>query len=146
MQTPGAFLTPAAHVQLSNRTARDLDIDPSPSATVSWKFNLNGTLEKDEGGDATVFTFEWWSAGSTVNKGLSYDVRCKEVLSGPSFTAEGANIGTYVQISAQRVWTLAQTVPPGDSIVATFQLVATGDTAVLAEADLTFTAIAESGA
>lgn len=139
----GAFLAAADHPQLSNRKARDFVLTPGTS-TASWKFNLNGTLEKDEGGSATIFTTEWWSAGVTANIGQSYDVRCKEILSGPAFSAQATAVGAYIQISAQRVWTLAETAPPGDSIVATFQLVATGDTTVLAQANLTFTAVVEN--
>ena len=133
--------------QLSDRTASDLDFGASPSASVTWQFLLNGQLQKIEGGSTTTFGFEWWSAGSTANIGQSYDVRCKEILSGPAFTTEAAAVGTYIQMSATRAWVLTKTTQPGDSTVATFQLVATGTTTpILAEADLTFTAEVETGA
>jgi len=144
---PGTFLQGGSatdKVLLSNRTATDFDAASSPSATVSWRFLLNGTLQRGQGGVNDLPSGqEWWSAGSTVNIGLSYDVRCSAILSGPTFTAEGAAVGTYVQMSATRTWTLTQTVPPGDSIVARFQIVATGGSVVLADARLTFTAQVE---
>jgi len=129
---------------LSNRIATDFDAASSPSATVSWRFLLNGTLQRGQGGVNDIPSGqEWWSAGITANIGQSYDVRCSSIISGPVFTAQAAAVGTYIQMSATRTWTLTQTVPPGDSIVARFQIVATGGSTVLATGRLTFTAQVE---
>ena len=143
LMPPGTVISAADMVLLSNRTATDED---SSSSTVSWVFFLDGHLEKDQGGTtSTPSPQEWWSAGVTAGIGNSYDVRCKSINSGPVFGAEAAAVGTYIIISATRTWTLTETAFPGDSIVATFQLVATGTTTpILAEADLTFNAVVES--
>ena len=137
MQTPGVFLGSSAQPFLSDRTLFDAD---QSSATVSFKFFLDGTLKTSKGGaaDVTPSAQEWWAAGITAGIGNSYDIRCKSINSGPAFTAEAAVVGTYIQISATRTWTLTKT--SNANIVATFQIVATGTTTpILAEADLTFT-------
>ena len=139
----GVILVSPDMVLLSNREAYDFDTGASPSASVSWQFTLAGLLQAVEGGSTSTVTGEWWSAGSTSNIGNSYDVRCKEILSGPVFTAQAAAVGTYIQISTTRVWTLTSTVPR--AITATFQIVANSTTTpILAEAVLTFTAEAET--
>jgi len=141
LMVSGAFLGIANLTLLSDRIA--IDLDPA-SATVSWKFYLDGHLAKIQGGSETTPSTQEWYSSVTANIGNSYDVRCKEILSGPTaFTAQGAAIGTYVQISVTRTWTYTNSSqPPGDSIVATFQIVATGTTTpILAQADLTFSSV-----
>lgn len=138
----GTILDAPAMALLSNRTAFDSDVAASPSATVTWQFLLAGGLQAVEGGVTRGIANEWWSKiDATI--GNSHDVRCSQILSGPAFTAEAAAIGTYIQMSTTRAWVLTQTGRGNKSIVGVFQIVATGDTVVLAEGELTFTVLAE---
>lgn len=138
--TPTAFYIRDDAPQLSSRGGFSFDESSPYSSTVSWIFTADGRLRRTaQGATATVSNMEWWSAGVTGGIGSSYDVRCSVINWGePAFTAEAAAIGTYIQMSVDRTWTLTSTTVGGKQISAHFQIVATGDTKVLAECDLGF--------
>jgi len=96
------------------------------------QFNTDGSLTISGDSGRT-----WYSAAPSTGIGSSYDVRCSSVVSG-TWDTQAAAVGTWIQISSNRLWRMSRTVMEGagsDQISATFQIRPTGGPAILDECD-----------
>ena len=119
-------------IQLGNQV---IEAFGSGSTSASVTFRSDGVLRITEDGVTRDIT-EQWHTDPSGGIGSSYDVRCSEIISGDSFSAEAAAVETYIQMNADRTWTVTTTSQRITN--ATFQIVDTGGSAVLAEANFAF--------
>lgn len=128
-------------IQLADHTA---EAEDSGGVTVSISFHSDGRLRITEDGNNRDIAEQWYKLWDSAGIGANYDVRCESITfesGGSGFTAQGAAVGTYVQMNANRTWTVTVAAFNSHIIDAVFQIAATGDTTVLAEATLSFRAI-----
>ena len=129
--------THVAGSQVGTVVATDFDTDEVLSGgavpVVSGvRFNPLGNVDEISGrsGGAQIFTNihpgEWWSEEPTVGIGADYDIRCEALTSG-TWSLEAAAVGTYVNMSAERVWRVdalggGKSPPNSKQCVADFQI------------------------
>ena len=85
---------------------------------------------------------EWWSDEPEASIGSSYDVRCASISVG-SWTAAAAGTGTWIDMSAERIWRVTATgaaSPITVTCTASFEIRPTGGGSTLA----TFTVTCEA--
>ena len=78
----------------------------------------------------TIFTSgEWWSDEPDTGIGSSYDVRCASIVGGTTWSFQAATVGTWIQMSSERVWRCTVTAmasPSTRSCTGSFEIRNTG--------------------
>ncbi len=110
------FLVPVValsggRVAVTNITESHSDIN---TAECGIRFNADGSIEVGKGtGFSPVYTSihprEWWTKEPATGIGNNYQVRCASVTTGSPdllWSDQAAAIGTYITMSAGRVWTV----------------------------------------
>lgn len=80
---------------------------------------------------------EWWSKEPEVSIGTLYDIRCASLVTG-TWTSQAASVGTYIQISAERRWSVrvtAMNAPDNKQCRGFFEIRPTGGGSVLDSAN-----------
>lgn len=119
--------------------------NPGGLCTSGVAFQTDGGLDELGPDIATIVATvagEYFSDEPSANIGANYDVRCASISVG-SWVTEAAAVGTWVNMSAQRIWFVRVTAmgaPDVDTCTAVFEIRSAGGGATLA----TFTVNAEA--
>ena len=122
---------------------------PGFGTTASLGFQIDGSLTYTDGTSTPIDkSGEWYSTEPVADIGDDYDVRCASITSGPAWFAEGAAVGTWIDISnggVGKTWQVnRQYSVDGNGTTETvgvFEIRATGTGPVLATASFTGQAI-----
>ena len=96
--------------------------------TATIVFNTDGTITVS-GSD----NLKWNTGSPNASLGANYEVRCSELLD-QSWDINAASVGTWIDISSNRTWSIIRTVMEGsgqDVVTAIFQIRASGTTTIL---------------
>ena len=112
-----------------------LYIDPGVVLFAGHEFTTDGIINgigPGLGDRTQYFDGEWWSKEPEANIGSSYDVRCASIDAGSAWDTQAAAVGTWIQMSADRIWTNGVNLmnyPPGEvsSNGCTFEISETGN-------------------
>jgi hypothetical protein len=108
----GAFLASCVgsspSVTLSGASINDTD---GVSATAGIRFNSDGTIDKNEGGVYSQIgsTTDWIIPNGAAS--ADYDVRYTTAASPNDFTAKAAAQNTWIDLGANREWSLTLSSP-----------------------------------
>jgi len=107
---------PVGIAALSNQTSSHVDIGVLVHAGITFHpdgqvYDLGtGIMER-----ALFVGGEWYPLEPVTNIGAFYDVRWESLFSGVAFDFQAASVGTWIDISAERIWrnTRASMSSPG---------------------------------